>query len=558
MRVIRSKEELKSIPFPVKLVAIVGFLTTILVNPWTATDPVNLIKLGALTIGGFTLMIYLAKPQVILEKIKLNKVILILILIFITQLLLVVIFSGSNIALQFYGIFGRNTGFLAYLSLAILFAVCVFYIERQGLRLLLAAFFLVGLLSTIYGTVQSYYKDPINWSSWNPVIGFLGNTNFQASLLGMFGILLASIIVSNIKNFPLVVPIIILLFQVVRVILRTSSQQGVLVLLIGVLVVLLLRLRETRHSKLLALFSFLSLVAGILLILGALQFGFLQNYIYKDSISFRGDYWRAGLKMITSHPIFGVGLDSYGAWYRSSRDITATLRRGPQVITDNPHNVFIDFGASGGFVLLFAYIGITIFVLVSAIRFLKKSKDYDPFFATLLALWLGYQAQSLISINQLGLAVWGWIFGGAIVGYANSKQSNPPLNGKLDKPGKLTKTNLAGVLLGAVLGIIVIAPPTLADSSLHKAMASGLPEDFARASNAWPADEARLLKIGVVYFNNAYYVEAREIFLKTSREFPRSFDAWQMLANLPNATEFEKKKANLMVKSLDPFNSNLK
>jgi hypothetical protein len=61
----------------------------------------------------------------------------------------------------------------------------------------------------------------------------------------------------------------------------------------------------------------------------------------------------------------------------------------------------------------------------------------------------------------------------------------------------------------------------------------------------------------MVYFNNAYYIEARQVFLKVSQNFPRSFDAWQMIANLPNSSESEKKKAITILKSLDPHNSKL-
>jgi hypothetical protein len=119
------------------------------------------------------------------------------------------------------------------------------------------------------------------------------------------------------------------------------------------------------------------------------------------------------------------------------------------------------------------------------------------------------------------------------------------------------KNGAVKMTLGGLVGLILVVPTFLSDSSLHKAQVSGLPQDFANASNVWPPDETRLLKIGMVYFNNAYYIEARQVFLKVSQNFPRSFDAWQMIANLPNSSESEKKKAITILKSLDPHNSKL-
>jgi hypothetical protein len=47
----------------------------------------------------------------------------------------------------------------------------------------------------------------------------------------------------------------------------------------------------------------------------------------------------------------------------------------------------------------------------------------------LFAAWIAYQAQSLISIDNVGLTIWGWVLGGAIVGvFCNSKIETLPFN----------------------------------------------------------------------------------------------------------------------------------
>jgi hypothetical protein len=38
----------------------------------------------------------------------------------------------------------------------------------------------------------------------------------------------------------------------------------------------------------------------------------------------------------------------------------------------------------------------------------------------LLSAWIGFQAQSLISIDNIGISVWGWLLGGAILGISHN------------------------------------------------------------------------------------------------------------------------------------------
>ena len=109
----KTSSEFKGIPSPMKIVGLLGFLTTVLVNPWTATDPVNLIKLGVICIGGFMLIPSVIKRFAFELRTKSNRLILTLTLVFLIQLIATVIFSGGSFAQQLYGVFGRNNGFIA-------------------------------------------------------------------------------------------------------------------------------------------------------------------------------------------------------------------------------------------------------------------------------------------------------------------------------------------------------------------------------------------------------------------------------------------------------------
>jgi O-antigen ligase len=66
-------------------------------------------------------------------------------------------------------------------------------------------------------------------------------------------------------------------------------------------------------------------IGGVFALLGALQIGPLTKYIYKTSVSLRGEYWQAGWNMGSDHPLTGVGFDTYGDWYRRVRDTQALV-----------------------------------------------------------------------------------------------------------------------------------------------------------------------------------------------------------------------------------------
>jgi hypothetical protein len=70
-------------------------------------------------------------------------------------------------------------------------------------------------------------------------------------------------------------------------------------------------------------------------------------------------------------------------------------------------------------------VAIVLLAGISLIKVVLRSKKYDPIFVAISVGWLGYQLQSLISINQIGLAIWGWVLTGALIAYErNTRTSN--------------------------------------------------------------------------------------------------------------------------------------
>jgi hypothetical protein len=306
-----------------------ALLATVMVIPWAAYDPINVPKLAVISVGGFMALGALLANRTELFK-KQYRLVLIFGAAFITQLTLVLLVSGTNFYQEFFGTFGRATGYVAYVALASLLMVAAVSASTFALRRFTWSLLAAGLISIVYGIIQALKLDPIKWvNQYTPVIGFLGNPNFQSSFVGFSGVMVFSLLIGKGVKPLLRAGYLVYLIAAAYVIRETASQQGFLVLLGGIAVVVFIWITRSK-VKFLTIPSLILGFAGVVLVsLGSLNSGPLASILYKDSVTYRGDYWRAGWKMSLENPLFGVGLDSYGDWYRRARTIEATLRRGP-------------------------------------------------------------------------------------------------------------------------------------------------------------------------------------------------------------------------------------
>jgi hypothetical protein len=273
--------------------------------------------------------------------------------------------------------------------------------------------------------------------------------------------------------------------------------------------------------------------------------------------------------MTVENPIFGVGLDSYGDWYRRTRTLEATVRRGPEITANAAHNVLLDFSSNGGFPLVIIYLVLMVLVVISALRLLKRSNGFDPAVAGLIAVWIAYQAQSIISLNQLGLAVWGWIISGLIIGYEiNTHTPEQPQEVKAPVgkgrtaakaiSEKVSAKTLVAMVAGGAVGLLVGLPPFLASTQYKSALESSDAAIIENAAYLWPDEAIRYGQIALVLQANKLDVQAQAVIDKALVKFPNEFGLWSLAAKLSTATPEQIAEANAQMKRLDPFNPNLK
>lgn len=535
---------------------------TLFVSPFNSVDPVNLPKLCLLIVLSFALAGFVFS-DIQFFKAKKNRPVIMIIAVFVSLLVLALVFDNRDFASKFYGTFGRNTGFIAYLALTLLFTASVTSASKVLLKRCVIAMLSTGALLAFYGFLQSngidFYQFVNGYGT--DVFGTFGNPNFQSAFMGMAAAVATSLVFfSAIKRpFKAGLSILILLF-VFNI--SSSSQQGYLNYALGIATATVIFLFTSRRFILGSVALAISIVGGVLILLGLFNSGPLAQIIYKSSLQARGFYWRAATTMIFEYPFFGVGMDGFGDFYLRSRT-SEIASVNSDITSDTAHNIPLDIGSSGGFLLLLSYLGIISLVVVSISRILKRLPEFDAVFTAIVSAWVAYQAQSLISINQLGLGVWGWTLSGLIIGYELSTraESGTPVN-KPVLAKRLTKEKVSFIavvltFLTTSVGIGIGLPPYVAANKFYSALQTGDPRIIQNSAYLKPNDRMRYVYVARALRDNKFYSESISVLRDASKIYPDSIDLWKIWSSIPSATPAEIAHANAQIKRLDPFNPNL-
>ena len=309
-------------------------------------------------------------------------------------------------------------------------------------------------------------------------------------------------------------------------------------------------------------YSAISLISLLFLVLGILQIGPLSSLIYKPTVSIRGEYWAAGWKMFQSSPFYGLGLDSYANYCREFRRSSALVLPGVDTVTDAAHNVYIDLLYGGGLILFLPYLALLIVALRQSYEYWKNSKNYDYVFSALFVGFITYHAQALISINQIGLAVWGWILLGALIGYTKIKapkeENAHEFNNSTERlRSSITAGNLLTMLTTLAVAIASVVPVFITDNLWKNAIKNGTAKEIVDASNSWPTNVQRYALTAQI-FNQVKLKDEVLIITRAGIKYdPRSFNLWEIIYNFSQNSE-EKAKAKLELAKLDPLNPKYK
>lgn len=555
-----------------RILGIGSALVAIVVVTGTVTDPVNVTKLfalGGVAVGAFAVVLAFGLGQLWNS----SKSIVIASGILLITGVNAVVNSEGPLVQNIYGVFGRNTAFVTYILLIFVMLAATVLRDQKSFIILIWGLLGAGFVNVAYSLWVIVFGDFIPWSNpYGNILGTFGNPNFIGAFLGLFAASLVAYSFRQGTSISVRVGVLVIFLITVYEIIDSSAIQGRVVVAAGLGIVGFYLVRS-KFEAFLAQVAYVGFVAiaGIFALLGALQIGPLTKYIYKTSVSLRGEYWQAGWNMGSDHPLTGVGFDTYGDWYRRARDTQALVLPGPNTTTNAAHNVPFDVFAFGGWPLFASYLVILTLSVIAIIKVTRRHREYDAVFVTLTTAWACYQLQSIISINQIGLAIWGWLFGGALIAYEiatrpkNEEFSSvrgKQYSNRVVKPRSsetiFSSTLVAGV--GAVIGLLIACPPYSADAKWRSAL---------KSQNVQKVEEA--LVPGYLNPQSSYKYSSAVQLLESSKlydlaykyaqigtEFnPDNFDSWRVFYFISKSTPEDKARALENMKRLDPNNPNV-
>ena len=557
---------LEGLPKPLKTAYLGLTLTTLFF--WTSLeDPFNDPKLWImLATSGLLLGWLFMDRKNISSRSAVSKYAVLVSLAFLAVMTISGIVSGSLFT-SLYGEYGRRTGILCYLALVIYFIVCTTYVRLTNVKHLLTFGLVIGIILGSYGFFQHFGIDIATWNNpYNSVFSTLGNPNFAAAVMAICTVLCLGIalnsIFSNIYRLLAVATSVLLLV----VIYFSDALQGLLALVVGagffIFVAVFQKNRIAGYTL-----TGSGLIAAFFVLFGTLQMGPLSGVLYKQSVTFRGDYWRAGLNMFKHNALFGVGPDQYGANFRLYRDAAQALRRGPNTVSTAAHNVPIQLAATGGIFLILLYLVIIALVIWRAVVALRSTNGTQQLLvATVFSAWLTYQAQSIISIDNVGIAIWGWVLGGAVIGLSLMETQELKKDKKVQTANNSDARPVISFMIALVL-ILICLPMMRFGTSMHEVMRLAAGKDDASKNlfrdtvtkplSISPVDPYYRLIIGSSLANNGLIEDSIKVFKSAADADKDSLEARINLAMIYEQT----KRAELAIAYreqalvLDPWNS---
>jgi hypothetical protein len=470
-------------------------------------------------------------------------------------------FSGAPAEQQLFGVYGRNTGLVTYFSLSIIFLAAVTFSNKALAQKFVIGLVIAGSINLIISIFQINDIELLRYNNtYKNALGTFGNPNFVSAFIAISVAVAANYLLEKTADIKIRIFSFTYLCLSLFVVIQSDALQGVFVMLGIILLSILVRLHYSQKKIIKASVYSCALFAGALSILGFIGIGPLAGALNQTTVKLRGEYWQAGINMFEKNLWSGVGLNSYGDWYRESREASALILPGVNTVTNSAHNVFIDFAATGGVSHFLAYIVFVTYVLISIVKQLRKDRSPNLIFSSLAMAWIGYIVQSVVSIDQIGLSVWGWALGGVLIAYPNFQESQGEISGKRfnRNQSKSTDSHLIPVAVSTLLflaGGSTYIETIQSDLNWRKNFSTKSVETLIQVSTGKPLIEGRVLSASEILRTNGFHQEALKLAQLFVEYKPRSYYAWLEIYKNDSASSNLVMTAREKLRALDPLNS---
>lgn len=403
----------------------------------------------------------------------------------------------------------------------------------------------------------------------------LGNPNFLSSFLAIsiVGILSWFFHPQTFTTWkPLAIVQVIVSLWIIG---KTQSIQGFVALGIGVVVLIFFLLNKFLPSSIFLLVAVFVMVSILVFVAGLFGFFWDLNDKLPQTLRFRTIYWKIAIQMVQESPLLGSGFDSYLDNFRShlKPEYVATL--GDSVISDSPHNLYLDFFVSGGSLLGSYVLACLVLLLSRGLKKLNNRKESHLLInpdENLFAILIMFLAVAFISPFQLSLFIWLPVILGVATSYER-QDSASSLNEESSFSKKSVSHVSSTILWMTVLVIcnpVIAALPIVTEVRYRSAVLSGNFYDLKAVALAWPYSGFRATAIASGMLNSSFArsespdqtTQQQLNFIRSSAfdimessviTNPKNYESWLFLfQNAPDSTV--KSRALQALRIIDPFN----
>lgn len=534
---------------PFNLIILSGIIVTLFLTSWLNVDALVIPKVILLFATGMYLLPILLLNLKIFKVNQELKFLLVICLLFAIQMVIVMVLSNAPLEQQIFGRTGRGLGFLTEISSLIIILLCSVYITINKVDYLIKSILFATLISSIYSICQKYGLDIFDWyTRTNGIIGTLGNPNFQSALAALAVVPALSLFTHvSFKSRLISVSSVAILLYTIYI---CQSTQGYIIFVLTVATFLLSYFWFNNRLIFFGTF-FLTSILGSFAIAGMLKVGPLASFLYKPSVTSRGEFMRTAFTGAKENPFFGVGIDSFGdvsTFYKSAKDAA-----GVNEFTDNAHNYFLQYAVNGGFILMALYIVLVMFTLISFIKLQKRIGVFDYRIMTLFSIWIGFQAQSLISPATIPIIFWGSIISGSLIGLAalssNEMSHQSVSTNKVYRPFSYFLV---------FISLLITYPYFNVDRLQLKSLNTQDALLAVKSAMAYPESSIRYSRIGVKLLESKLPEQALEVGRAAVKFNPNAISSWALILANSNAPFSERLIAKQEILRLDPYNSEIR
>jgi O-antigen ligase len=535
-------------PSVYNVIILFSFLGTLAISPWVNKDSMIIPKLILLFICASYLLpkIVYSIPEI--QKFNKIKLLLVISTLITIHVAVVAIISKAPFEQQLFGRTGRGLGIITALSLLSVMLASAIFVKREKVQLLISALVVSCLISSVYSIFQSFGIDFLKWDSkTNGVIGTLGNPNFQSSFAAM-ALIPTAVLFWNLKYRY--IGSVFFSGLLIWVIFGTQSTQGFVSATVAILM-FTIAISYQRYKPISYLLCILLFTSGVVAILGTLNKGPLNLYLYKVSVQSRGDFWRSAFATANDHPFFGVGIDSFGDSYLKYRDQIAINHPWAEY-ADNAHNFFLEYAATAGYPMVILHLSLIMLTLLSYIQAQRKIERFDVNLLALFISWSVFQLQSVISPGNLSMMMWNSILSGTLIGISvvitsNLEELVPT------KKQVLAKTRIYSFSC-VVASFLIIYPLYNTDHQQMKAMNTTNGDLAISAAKQYPESVLRYQVITRELLNSNLPIQALDLARSAVKFNPNSASLWALIVINPTAPISERVEAKNKILKLDPLN----